>query len=415
MTTNRLLILDDEPLAGRFISNIAEAAGFTSMITTTSNQFFEELESWAPTHIVLDLMMPDTDGVEVLGKLARKNCRASIIIASAVGNRILDAANRTGKELGLSMSGVIPKPFPCARLRQLLLLKNELVGEPSRSRNGVNLAKDVSRITADVFNRALDNEEIELVYQPKINCRNERLAGFEALARWNCPERGMLSPDRFIPIAETNGLMGKMTRQVIEQAVSWFSEFLEDIQKSNSTYSQRAHLIQELTLSINLSAQSLDDPELFEFVVDQCHRKSIEPRRIVFELTETSAMEDPLASLNILTRLRIQGFQLSIDDFGSGYSSMTQLVRLPFSEIKLDQSFVMAALWSAEARSVIRAIIELGHSLGLVATGEGVEDRNTFQYLRETGCDLAQGHFFSRPVGGSQAIDWAQAHLESWR
>jgi len=410
----RVLILDDEPEIGRFMSRVAESAGFAALVKTTASQFFEELESWNPTHIVLDLIMPDLDGVEVLGELARQNCRASIIIVSGVGNRVLDAAFRTGRAHGLVMSGVLSKPFSPARLRKLLD-RSEADGQTAGTLSGMNLTKQTDEVTAAEFQKALDNQELEVFFQPKVNCRNDHLAGFEALVRWSCPERGLVLPGLFIPIAETSGLMGKMTDQVIEQALSWFSEFLDGLDESTFQDDPTIEIIRELTLSINLSARSLDDPAFFEFVVDQCRRASIEPRRIIFELTESSALQDPVASLKLLTRLRVRGFQLSIDDFGSGFSSMIQLVRLPFSEVKLDRSFVMAALRSEEARAVIHSIITLSHSLGLVTTGEGVEDLNTFDYLSRTDCDLAQGHLLSRPIAGAEAMKWGQDHLETWR
>jgi EAL domain-containing protein (putative c-di-GMP-specific phosphodiesterase class I) len=133
----------------------------------------------------------------------------------------------------------------------------------------------------------------------------------------------------------------------------------------------------------------------------------LDPSKLILELTETSAMKDPVSSLAFLTRLRMNGVQLSIDDFGTGYSSMVQLVRLPFSEIKIDKSFVGDAMRSSEARAVIQSIVDLGHSLELRVVGEGVEDADTLRYLREIGCDLAQGYFIGRPMPGDAVLEWA--------
>ena len=139
-----------------------------------------------------------------------------------------------------------------------------------------------------------------------------------------------------------------------------------------------------------------------------CSLYHIDPERIVLELTETSAMVDSVLSLDLMTRFRVKGFQLSIDDFGTGYSSMVQLVRLPFSEIKVDKSFVMNAQQSQESRNVIKSVIDLGHSLGLQVTAEGVEDGETLNYLNGLGCDLAQGYFIARPMPGDAALRWAE-------
>ncbi len=137
-----------------------------------------------------------------------------------------------------------------------------------------------------------------------------------------------------------------------------------------------------------------------------CAELHVAPAQIVLELTETSAMIDPVLSLDLMTRFRVKGFQLSLDDFGTGYSSMVQLVRLPFSEIKVDKSFVMNARQSQESRSIIKSIIDLGHSLGLVVTAEGVEDAETFAYLKSQGCDYAQGYLVAHPMPGEAARAW---------
>jgi EAL domain-containing protein (putative c-di-GMP-specific phosphodiesterase class I) len=415
MNQHRLLILDDDPKIGPLISSIAKSAGFTAQVAITPGQFFEKYESWMPTHIILDLIMPDMDGVEVLVELSRRDCRAGILIISGAETRVLDAAGRSATEHGLSFVGALTKPFTSARLRQLLLDSKKGSDRLAEVGSKVSPAKYAEPITAEAFNRALGNGELELAYQPKIFCRNNHLAGFEALVRWNCPERGTLSPESFIPIAESSGLMARMTRLVIENALTWFKGFLDGIDESDLADRQQKHSIRELTISINLSARSLDDPEFFAFVTDQCHRTVIEPSRVIFELTETSAMQNPVASLEVLTHLRVRGFQLSIDDFGSGFSSMIQLVRLPFSEVKVDKSFVMGASRSNESRSVIRSIVELGHSLGLLTTAEGVEDIDTFDYLNQIGCDCAQGYLFSHPLGSQEAREWARSHLVSWR
>ena len=411
---NRLLILDDDALIARTISVIGESADFSTKVTTCAEDFFRLLDEWAPSHIALDLVMPEMDGVEVMVELARRECNARILITSGVGGRVLDAARRSAVEHGLTIAGVMPKPFSPAVLRQLLTEKAGMQTPGLKPAPGPAASRNDTDIDGEEFRRALENQELELVYQPKVNCSDSQLAGFEALARWNSPERGVVPPTLFIPVAESSGLMTMMTRQVIKQAMNWFSNQLR-ASKALRSSAWHSSLVNQLTLSINLSARSLDDKNLIEVIHEQCTQSNIDPNNMIFELTETSAMEDPVASLDLLTRLRMKGFQLSIDDFGTGYSSMLQLVRLPFSEIKVDKSFVMAAARSDESRTVIRSIVELGHSLGLRATAEGVEDLDTLEYLKGIDCNLAQGYLISRPLSGDKAVDWAEHHLTSWR
>jgi EAL domain-containing protein (putative c-di-GMP-specific phosphodiesterase class I) len=144
-----------------------------------------------------------------------------------------------------------------------------------------------------------------------------------------------------------------------------------------------------------------------------CRQYKVAPERVVLELTESSAMVESMLSLDLMTRFRVKGFQLSIDDFGTGFSSMVQLVRLPFSEIKIDKSFVMQAQQSQESRTMIKSIIDLGHSLGLLVTAEGVEDLDTLNYLNSLGCDLAQGYLIGHPMPGDAARSWAERKIQS--
>lgn len=412
MTDLRLLVLDDDPMIGATIESIAKSAGFESRVTTRPDEFFEALESWSPSHIALDLIMPDMDGVEVLVELAHRECTARIIITSGVGSRVLDAAARSAAEHGLPIAGVVPKPFSPKDLREMLLRDNDELPETRAGMRGARTGSAQGEITEAELGQAIEREEFSLVYQPKVHCAGGELAGFEALVRWESPKRGLVSPVMFIPLAESSGLIGELTRQIIVSAIDWFSQGMPreacDDQRSTD-------LVEQLTLSINLSARSLADVEFIDLVRQSCKNAGVDPRRVVFELTETSAMEDPVTSLDLLTRLRMKGFQLSIDDFGTGFSSMLQLVRLPFSEIKVDKSFVMSAARSEESRAVIRSVVELGHSLGLRTTAEGVEDQDTLEYLKEIGCDLAQGYLISRPLDRNDALDWGRQYLKSWQ
>lgn len=410
MTSGRLLILDDEILTGQTIRNIAEFAGMEVRITTDADDFFATLRAWQPDFIALDLIMPGMDGVEVISRLAEEQCRARLIITSGVGSRVLDAAARSAAEHGLNFAGVLAKPFSPSALRELLAVPAPSdAPRPTRGRAPHDQAPVLGR---DDLVRALESEELFVVYQPKVRCNNGTLAGFEALVRWNHPEQGFIPPDRFIVLAEQWDLIDPLTEHVFDHAVGWLTAFKRQAGEhaSETTF---LHSLDALTLSINISARSLTNFNLFDKLVERCDSAGLPRDRVIFEITETSAMADPVISLDILTRLRMKGFQLSIDDFGTGYSSMVQLVRLPFSEIKIDKSFVINAMQSDEPRSVVRSIVDLGRSLGLRTTAEGVEDRATLDYLRGVGCNLAQGYYLSRPIPSHEVTEWVQKHEQS--
>lgn len=401
MGDRRLLILDDDPMIGETIQRIAEFAGLEVHFTPDPGRFFDLLDAWRPTHIALDLVMPTMDGVQVMARLAKLSCQAKIIITSGVGSRVLDAAGRSAVEHGLDIAGVLAKPFSPAQLRELLL-GPAAPPPPPPPVASASAPAEPPEIALAELHRALDRHEFVLAFQPKVLCATGQLAGVEALVRWAHPAYGLLPPGQFIPLAENGDLIDPLTDQVIEQALAWFGALCAGAGQTALS----AAIADRLMLSVNISARTLTNAALFERVQERCQTHCVDPTRLIFELTETSAMDDPVASLDLLTRLRMVGFHLSIDDFGTGFSSMLQLVRLPFSEIKVDKSFVMTAMTSPESRTVVKFIVDLGHSLGLRCTAEGVEDAETLDYLTTIGCDLAQGYHIAHPLSGDGFLPW---------
>jgi EAL domain-containing protein (putative c-di-GMP-specific phosphodiesterase class I)/FixJ family two-component response regulator len=394
MPARRILILDDDADVAQTIQWVAESLGFQAEFVTSPEEFFRRLEVTRPDIITIDLVMPKLDGVEIMRLLAEHKCRAKIVISSGMGPRVLDAAERSASEHGLDIAGVLSKPISKEALRSLVgdgHERGKLSPAETQSAHG-----DSFVVTKAGLREALDRHQFVMAFQPKIVCKSGAPAGFEALVRWRHPERGMIMPDEFIPLAEEAGLIDALTEQVFDQSLEWFSQSFPS---------------PNLKLSLNISAKSLVVIHLADQLSAACSRFQIDPERVVLELTETSAMIDPVLSLDLLTRLRVKGFQLSIDDFGTGYSSMVQLVRLPFSEIKVDKSFVLKAQQSQEARSVIKSIVDLGHSLGLVVTAEGVEDQSSLNFLNDLGCDLAQGYFIARPMLGDAAREWLEQRV----
>jgi EAL domain-containing protein (putative c-di-GMP-specific phosphodiesterase class I)/ActR/RegA family two-component response regulator len=387
----RLLIFDDDEAVAVTLASSADSMGMETRVATRFEPFLMALESWIPTHIALDLLMPEMDGVEVLRLLAERRCRAMIIITSGVGSRVLDAAHRSAEAYSLNIVGVLSKPFKLAALRDLL---ERSPPEPAGGLVAGHPAAEEPEITEAEFRCGLERREFELAYQPKIHCATGELAGFEALARWRLPSGEVVMPDRFIPLAERTGLVDDLTDLIFDQALRWMDRSLAGA---------------NLTMSLNLSPRSITDIRLADRLLELCVELAIDPARLILELTETSTMADPAGSLALLTRFRMKGFHLSIDDFGTGYSTMAQLVRLPFSEMKIDKSFVITAGVSRESRTVIKSLIELGHNLELTLTAEGVEDADTLAFLKDLGCDLAQGYHIARPMTGEAAAAWVAA------
>jgi EAL domain-containing protein (putative c-di-GMP-specific phosphodiesterase class I) len=388
MSQGRLLILDDDLAVGQTLALVAEGIGMESRLTTGVEEFFATLDEWNPTHITVDLVMPEMDGIEVMRLLSARGCRARIIISSGVGDRVLDAARRSATEHGLDIVGVLPKPFLPSALRAMLEARrgkrDTRGGRDSGARGGFE-------VTEAVLIQALDRREFQLVYQPKVECKTGALSGFEALVRWHHPVAGILMPDQFISLAENWNLIDALTGQVLDLALRWLSQ---------------SRCGPKVSIAVNISARTLVDSWIVDLACDICRQVMVDPSRLIFELTESSAVTDTGTALDLLTQLRVKGFQLSIDDFGTGHSSMVQLVGLPFSEIKVDKSFVSASVRSPEARAVTKSVVDLGHNLGLLVTAEGVEDAPTLELLNTIGCDLAQGYFIGRPMTSDVIADW---------
>ena len=236
-----------------------------------------------------------------------------------------------------------------------------------------------------------------LFYQPLVDLRLSRLVGWEALARWHQPEIGLIGPDRFIPLAETEGLMAALTERVLNLAVEEMSRW-------------EPGRLGDSFVSVNFSATDLKDAQFPDRLERLCRKHGVAPARLRLELTETAAMGETVRFVEVLTRLRVKGFQLAIDDFGTGYSSLVQLHRLPFSELKIDQTFVRGMATSEEAAIIVSAIISLGHSLRLELVAEGVEDGVTADLLKAAGCEVAQGYHFSRPMPPQDIARWCESN-----
>jgi len=238
---------------------------------------------------------------------------------------------------------------------------------------------------------ALSRDELHLCYQPKVHLASGTVTGVEALARWDDPEFGAVSPTRFIPVAERFGLIDSLTEWVLRTALKQWAAWRDQ----GIT----------LNLSVNVSALNLRDLFLPDYIQRLCMHHGMPCHHLTIEVTE-GATQSIVRLLDTLTRFRIKGICVSLDDFGTGYSSLLQLRQLPYSEIKIDQSFVKDAHSSREARVIVKAIVDLAHGMGLLATAEGVEDLQTLALLRALGCDDAQGFFISQGMRGSKLVDW---------
>ncbi|HEY3058366.1 MAG TPA: EAL domain-containing protein [Chloroflexota bacterium] len=231
---------------------------------------------------------------------------------------------------------------------------------------------------------AIARDELVLHYQPKVELASGSIVGVEALVRWNYPQRGMVPPDQFIPVAEQSGLIRPLTswvmRAALRQVIAW----------------QRSGLA--VPVAVNLSPHSLQEQHLAQEIADLLRHTNVSPELLEIEITENAYMARPHAVIANLEQLRAMGVRVAIDDFGTGFSSLSYLMNLPVDELKIDRSFVRELAQNEGHAAIVRSIVELGHSLGLRVVAEGLEDRATQARLIELGCDLAQGYLLGRPA-----------------
>ncbi len=388
----KILVLDDESFMLKLLGRILLNLGFTSVVFCDSGRSALEQITDAngrPNLILLDLNMPEMDGIEFVRHLVDRHYSGSLILISGEDERMLQTAEKLVRAHKIPILGYLHKPVKPDALSAML----ERWTPPPAEAAGV--AKKV--YGSDELRAAIDNGELINYYQPKVAVATGELIGVETLVRWQHPVDGLIFPDEFISVAEASHLIDALTQVVftgaMTQAKAW----------------EEAQL--PLRIAVNVSMDNLSSLGFLNFITEITAKLGVAPQNVVLEVTETRLMQDTRAPLEILTRLRLKRFRLSIDDFGTGHSSLAQLRDIPFDELKIDQGFVHGAWKDETLRAMYDASLSLARQLDMEVVAEGVEDRNDWDLLCRTGCDLAQGTFMSRPMLAADLPGW----IEKWR
>jgi EAL domain-containing protein (putative c-di-GMP-specific phosphodiesterase class I) len=301
--------------------------------------------------------------------------------------RILQTVERLAQAQHLHVLGSLRKPTTPDQLRQVL----------KRSAAAVRpVGNTGTAFEASELHRAIESGELVNHYQPKVDIATGELIGVETLVRWQHPSAGLVYPDRFIAIAEQNDLIEPLTQAVLDEALRqtrrWLDEGLD------------------ISVAVNVSMDSLTDLGFADRLTEATLAADVPLERLVLEVTESLLMRDPVAPADILARLRLRHVGVSIDDFGTGHSSLAKLRDIPFNELKIDRGFVHGASRDSDLRSIVEASLAMAHHLNIHTVAEGVEDREDWDFLRAAGCDLAQGYFIGRPMPAEGLLGW----IEEW-
>jgi len=345
---------------------------------------------------LIDLEMPIMDGVELLRNIAQEKCVKSVIILSAKDPILIASVGTMAEADGLHVLGTFQKPLQRDLLETSLLryvreLKTADVSEPAPQ----------SDVTVIDFCNALDAGEITLAYQPKLTVQGLILRGVEALARWKHPQKGIISPGVFIPLAERHGLIDTLTRELLVVAFKQKREWQK--------FGLRFHL------AFNLSPLSLADSGLSDWLFDLAQQYDIPPEEITLEVTENALLGELACAIRTLARLRLKGFNVAIDDYGTGFANAQQLSRVPATELKIDRSLIHQVSTRPQQGTILASTVDLAKNLKLITVAEGVETLEDYKVLVELGVDQVQGFYFSKPLFPDDLLEWIKTGLSKTR
>lgn len=387
----RVLIVDDNRFAVGLIRRYLERLGVAAALEAYDGRHaLECLDATAVDIVLCDLDMPDMDGIELLRHLAEREAPPAVVLVSGQDKSIMNTAVQLGRAHGLRMIGSLSKPFKLPSLKAMLEQAGANMSAFSRL--------SFQPLTPEAICRGLANGAVELMYQPKIAIADSEVTGVEALLRWRDTDGTLKSPEAVIPIAERHGLINQLTEVVMRKATAQHGAWLADGHR--------------FKLAVNVSLLDLNRYDFPEFVIAAARSVDVPLSSILLEVTETQIMADIARPMEILSRLRLKGVSLAIDDYGTGASALQQLKRIPFTELKIDREFVAGAPEDRATRTMQAAIIRLAKSLRLDIVAEGVETESEWQLVAARGVDAVQGFYVARPMLASDLSDWlAGKHL----
>ena len=391
----KILVVDDESFVLNLTVRVLNKLGYDNVETSNNgNVALGKLISAESEFdlIICDLNMPEMDGVEFMRHAADNDFEGGMILLSGEDERMLQTAYELASAQNLHVLGAIPKPLKPDLLKEILSKYEPKAAAEKRQ------FMPQAEISEEELQHGIDNPEsgeLLLVYQPKVHIQSGQITGVETLARWKHPERGVLGPGAFIPLAERTDKIDALTNQIYRKAVQQTSDWMLDGIN--------------LRTSVNFSINSFSDPGFSDFIISTTEEVGVNPTQLILEVTETQVMKNAVDCLEIMMRMRLKKFGLSIDDFGTGNSSMTQLKTIPFTELKVDREFVHGAANNSGAQAILEASVALAKNLQMEIVCEGAETREDWDLVEQLGCDYVQGFYCARPMPNEELLEFIAA------
>jgi len=396
----KVMIVDDNPGMCRAISRLVIKAGFEAITMSDSKDFIDVYTKHKPDLLFLDLNMPGDDGIRLLRKLQKSDLDGSVYLISGEDPSVVSSSFKLAKQCSINVVEILQKPLDWAHIMTILTtakIRNEASKlDINTIKNTDSDGQDFDRFSISVIDilEGMKQLQIRMNYQPKISLASGEVVGVEALARWIHPTMGIIPPMTFIQYAEKLGVIADLTFYLFAFALTDFNIIRKKLGN--------------IHLSFNVSALMLEDEMLPDKLENHVQTYGLDTKNIILEITESAASTNKLDAMEIISRFRMKGFGVSLDDYGTGFSTLAQLLDFPFSEIKIDRSFVMALSNEGknEAEIIVESTLDMASKFKMKTVAEGIESSEIMAWLKSHGCNEGQGYHICRPQSMLNLIKW---------